>query len=177
MDINTKIFLKINSFAGKSKLLDSFGRAGAEWVILAMLGWYAAGVFINVLPEKWPVLWPLIFFVAAWCVAWLAGMGMGISLRESRPYINNPQTKLLFRPMMSWKTFPSDHSMTACLLIFLSFMFHLPGAWALIPMALWVVWGRVYAGLHYPLDILGGMGTAAFAAALAYYAMSLLKFV
>ena len=54
-------------------------------------------------------------------------------------------------------------------------MFHFPGAWATIPMALWVMWGRVYAGLHYPLDILGGVGVAAFAATLVYYVNNLLK--
>ena len=176
IDINTKIFLKINSFVGKSKLLDSFGRAGAEWVILAMLGWYAAGVFINSMPEKSLIFWQFSFFVIAWCVGWTIGLCIGISMREPRPYINNPQTKLLFKPLTSWKSFPSDHSFTAALLVFLSFIFHLPGAWAMIPMALWVAWGRVYAGLHYPLDIFGGMTVAAFAATLAYYALSLLKF-
>lgn len=174
-DLNTKVFLKINAPVGKSKLLDAFGRAGAEWVILAMLGWYVAGAFINGLPEKEKVIWPLIFFVSAWCVGWAIGFGMGISLREPRPYVNNPQVKLLFQPLMNWKTFPSDHSMSAWLLVFMAYYFHLPGAWALVPMALWVAWGRVYAGLHYPLDILGGIGVAAFAASSAYYVMSLLK--
>jgi len=173
MDINTKIFLKINGSVGKSRLLDSFGRAGAEWVILAMLGWYAAGVFINGLPEKWPVLWPLIFFAAAWAVGWLISLLISMTMHEPRPYVTNPQTRLLFQPLMSWKTFPSDHSMSAWLIVFMAYIFNLPGAWALAPMALWVVWGRVYAGLHYPLDILGGMGVASFAAALAYYATNL----
>ncbi len=175
MDLNTKVFLKINSPVGKSRWLDSFGRAGAEWVILAMAGWYAAGVFIIGLPEKFKIIWPLAVFAVAWCLAWLVGLGLGISLREPRPYVLNPQIKLLFKPLMSWKTFPSDHSMSAGLFIFLSFMFHLPGAWATIPMAAWIMWGRVYAGLHYPLDIFGGVGVAAFVSALVYYVNNLLK--
>lgn len=175
LDINTKVFLKINAPVGKSKLLDAFGRAGAEWVIIAMSGWYIAGVFIIGLPEKAKIFWPLAFFAAAWCVGWTIGLVMGISMREPRPYISYPQTRLLFQPLMSWKTFPSDHSMSAWLIVFMAYIFNLPGAWALAPMALWVVWGRVYAGLHYPLDVLGGMGVAVFAAALTYYMMSLLK--
>lgn len=175
LDLNTKVFLKINAPVGKSKLLDAFGRAGAEWVILAMAGWYVAGVFIIGLPDKAKIFWPLAFFAVAWCVGWTIGLVMGLSIREPRPYITNPQTKLLFKPLMNWKSFPSDHSMSAGLLVFLSFIFNLPGAWATIPMALWVAWGRVYAGLHHPLDILGGVGVAVFVAALARYVVNFLK--
>ena len=173
MDLNTKIFLKINSSAGRSKLLDSFGIAGAEWVIVAMVGWYITSDLVDRMPDKRLAFLPLVFFGAAWAIGWLINLLIGMSVREPRPYVNNPQTKLLFKPLMSWKTFPSDHSMSAWLMVFMAYIFHLPGAWALVPMALWVVWGRVYAGLHYPLDILGGLGVAAFAAALGYYVMSL----
>ncbi len=175
MDINTKFFLKINGLVGKSKLLDSFGRAGGEWVIIAMVAWYVSSVLIDRMPDKHLVFLPLAYFAAAWVVGWLVNLLIGMSLREPRPYVNSHQTKFLFKSLISWKTFPSDHSMSAFLMIFMAYIFHLPGAWALVPMALWVVWGRVYAGLHYPLDILGGITTAAFAAALAYYVMNLLK--
>ncbi|TSC83944.1 MAG: undecaprenyl pyrophosphate phosphatase [Parcubacteria group bacterium Gr01-1014_13] len=175
MDLNTKIFLKINSLSGKSKLLDSFGRAGAEWVVVAMLGWYIASDLVVRMPDKRLVFLPLVFFGVAWIIGWLINLLIGLSVREPRPYINNPQTKLLFKPLMSWKTFPSDHSMSAFLIFFMACIFDFPGAWALLPMALWVVWGRVYAGLHYPLDVLGGLGVAAFVAALAYCLMNLLN--
>jgi len=175
LDINTKILLKINGLVGKSKLLDSFGRAGAEWVIIAMAGWYIASDLIDRLPDKRQVFLPLIFFAAAWAVGWLVNLLIGMSIREPRPYITNPQTKILFKSLMSWKTFPSDHSMSAWLMVFMAYIFHLPAAWALIPMALWLGWGRVYAGLHYPLDILGGLGVAAFVSAAAYYVINLLK--
>lgn len=174
-DLNTKIFLKINGSAGKSKLLDNFGRAGAEWVIIAMIGWYIAGVLIDRMPDKRLVFWPLVFFVSAWAVGWIINLLVGMSNREPRPYITYPQTRLLFKPLMSWKTFPSDHSMSAWLIVFMAYIFYLPGAWALALMALWVVWGRVYAGLHYPLDILGGAGVGAFVASLSYYIMGFLK--
>ncbi len=176
LDLNTKILLKINGLVGRSKLLDSFGRAGAEWVVVAMIGWYVVSNLVDRLPNKRLVFLPLVFFGVAWAIGWLINLLIGMSVREPRPYVHYPQTKLLFKPLMSWKTFPSDHSMSAFLILFMAYMFHLPGAWALIPMALWVVWGRVYAGLHYPLDILGGLGVAMFVTSLAYYAVSLSKF-
>ncbi|HSR89304.1 MAG TPA: phosphatase PAP2 family protein [Candidatus Udaeobacter sp.] len=172
--MNTEIFLKINGLSGKSKLLDSFGRAGAELVVVAMVAWYVASDLIDRAPDKRLVFLPLIFLAVAWVVSWLINFLIGLSLHEPRPYISYPQTKLLFKPLSSWKTFPSDHSMSAFLIAFMAFLFHLPGAWALLIMALWVVWGRVYAGLHYPLDILGGIGVALFATSLAYCVMSFL---
>lgn len=175
-DLNTKILLKINGLVGKSKLLDSFGRAGAEWVVIAMIAWYAVSDLADRLPDKRSALLPLIFLGAAWTIGWLINLLIGMSMNEPRPYVSHPKIKLLFQPLGNWKTFPSDHSMSAFLIFFMACIFNLPGAWALLPMALWVVWGRVYAGLHYPLDVLGGIGVAAFAVALAYGVMSLLKF-
>lgn len=175
MDINTKAFLKINGLVGKSRLLDSFGRAGAEWMIITTMAWYIASDFIDRMPDKRLVFLPLAFLAAAWAIGWLINLLISLSIHEPRPYISYPQTRLLFQPLMSWKSFPSDHSMSAWLIVFMAYIFNLPGAWALVPMALWVVWGRIYAGLHYPLDILGGIGVAAFAGSLAYYTLSLLK--
>lgn len=168
MNLNTRIFLKINGLVGKSRWLDSFGRAGGEFVVVAMIAWYIASDLVDRLPNKRLAFWPLAFLAAAWAVGWLANLLIGMIVREPRPFVTLPQTRVLFQPIMSWKSFPSDHSMSVFLIVFMAFVFHLPGAWALIPMALWVVWGRVYAGLHYPLDILGGLGVAALVSGLQY---------
>lgn len=162
MDINTKIFFKINNLIGRSKFLDHFGRAGAEWLIVAMGAWYTGAVLIDRMPEISQVFWALAFLAIGWSVGWLINLGIAYSVHESRPYISYPQIKSLFKPLMSWKSFPSDHAMSAFLILFLSYIFNLPGSWALVPMALWVSWGRVYAGAHYPLDILGGLSVALF---------------
>ncbi|MBP7927761.1 phosphatase PAP2 family protein [Patescibacteria group bacterium] len=173
MDLNAKIFLKINSLVGKSKLLDSFGRAGAEWVIIAMIAWYIGATFVDRMPDKTKVFWSLVFLFGAWCVGWLINLGLAVSVREPRPYVSYPYIKFLFKPLMSWKSFPSDHSFSAFLVFFMACIFNLPGAWALGVMAVWVVWGRVYAGVHYPLDILGGAVVAGFVATISYYAVRL----
>ncbi|MCX6780453.1 MAG: hypothetical protein NT034_04755 [Candidatus Magasanikbacteria bacterium] len=46
MNWNKKLFLSINEQVGENRWLDAFGRAGAEWVIVGMGGWYLAISFI-----------------------------------------------------------------------------------------------------------------------------------
>ncbi len=94
LDLNTKILLKINGLAGRSKLLDSFGVAGAEWGVVAMIGWYVASDLIGRLPNTRLAFLPLVFLGAAWAIGWLVNLLIGMSVREPRPYTSNPQVKL-----------------------------------------------------------------------------------
>lgn len=167
MNFNEKLFFKINGLLGKNRFLDLFGKAGAEWVIIAMVGWYASGVLLETVEAQAMVL-RLGTFPAALGLGWLLNIGIGSIVKEPRPHITHPESKLMFQPMMSWKSFPSDHAMSAWLIFFLGIMYNLPGAEALAVMALWVSWGRIYAGLHYPFDIVGGLSVAGLVAVAAY---------
>src|SRR3989344_3343265 len=174
MNLNIRLFFKINSLSGKSRFWDAFGRAGAEWAIIAILGWYAASSFVVSLPEWRGAFWPILFFGASWLLAWLLSIGIGLIVKEPRPHITYPESKLLFTPTMSWKSFPSDHAMTSWLAFFTALNFGFPAAWALLPLVLWVIWGRVYAGMHYPFDIVGGTVLAGLVAVLGYYVLLLI---
>lgn len=168
MDLNTKIFAKINSLIGRNKFLDLFGLAGAEWVIVAMVGWYVTSSLITY-PDLKKAIWLIIFLGAAWCLGWIINLLLGVTVLEPRPYISDAEFKSLIKPYMSWKSFPSDHSMSAFVIFFMALFLNLPGALALLPLAIWVVWGRVYAGLHYPLDMVGGLAVAVFSSSLITY--------
>ena len=65
--------------------------------------------------------------------------------------------------------------MVAGMMVCSAYVFHLPSAWALVLMAMWVMWGRVYAGVHYPLDILGGTAVAGLVATIGSYILVILK--
>jgi undecaprenyl-diphosphatase len=164
IDYNKQIFDKINSWQGKNRWLDAFGRAGAEWVIVAMCGWFIAASAIVYWPNWRAILFTLATFVVSWLIAWGIDVGIGFFVREPRPAVTEPESKQLFKPSMSWKSFPSDHAMSAFLLFFVALIFGLPGAWAMLVLALWVVFGRLYAGVHYPIDFIGGFFVAATAA-------------
>jgi undecaprenyl-diphosphatase len=168
-DINTAIFFVINKLVGRSRFLDNFGRAGAEWLIIAMGAWYGGAVLVARMPETARVIWPLVFLLVGWSVMWLINLGVASLVRESRPFVTYPHIKTLFTPLMAWKSFPSDHAASAFIIVFFAYLFNLPGSWALIPMAIWVCWGRVFAGVHYPLDIVGGFTVALFVSMIARY--------
>jgi undecaprenyl-diphosphatase len=168
MDINNLIFNKINSLVGKNKLLDAFGRAGGEWVIFVMFVWFVLSGFLIHLSTFGELILPFIFLVVAWLIGWVGNIFIGFFVREYRPHISHPDKKILFTPFMNWKSFPSDHAMTAWLIFFMAMIFSLPFFLGLLPLALWVVWGRVYSGLHYPIDILGGFAMAFLLAVVSY---------
>lgn len=175
MDLNTKIFLKINKLIGKNKWLDSFGKAGAEFVIIAMAGWYFVSVMVSSSTlEK--LYTRLLALPIAWIFAWLLDLLIAFLVKENRPQVQLPEIKQLFTPMMSWKSFPSDHAMTAFLIFFLAIIFGLPYISGLFVLALWVVWGRVYCGVHYPLDALAGFLTALVSSLIMYYFLFILNF-
>jgi undecaprenyl-diphosphatase len=169
MNFNIKLFFKINQLLGKYKWLDAFGRAGAEWAIVAMLGWYTASNLATNLPNPQAAFWPMLFLGAIWGAGMLVSNFLGLITREPRPHVTYPNSKLLFTPLVAWKSFPSDHAMSAWLIFFMALVFGLPGSEALLIMALWVSWGRVYAGVHYPFDIVGGIAVAGLMSVLAYY--------
>lgn len=171
MDWNTQLFFKINALVGRNHWLDAFGRAGAEWAVVAMLGWYGSSAFISRWPNRQSAVVFLLWSLAVWFFGWLINIGIGYFVHEPRPHTTYPMTRLLFTPIQNWKSFPSDHAMAAWLIVFLAVLGHLPGATALIPLAVWVSWGRVFAGVHYPGDILGGFLMAGLTATAGHFVL------
>ncbi len=168
MSLNTRLFFKINSLVGRNRVFDFFGKVGAEYVIIAMAGYFGAVILIQNWPDYITSFGKLLFTLCAWSFGWLINLGVGKIVREPRPHITYPKSKLLFSPLMSWKSFPSDHSMSAWLLVFMALVLQIPFA-VLLLGAVWVSWGRVFAGVHYPLDVVGGISTAGLVTVLFYF--------
>lgn len=169
MNMNERLFLKINASAGKSRILDAIGRAGAEWVVFGMVGWYVSVSLILNFGNKTAMYLPIITFLICSGVGLIISNIIGFYVQEPRPRLRFPEIKILFWPASSWKSFPSDHSLGAFLIFFLALVFNLPTVWGLLPLAVWVGWGRVYAGVHFPLDIVGGAALSGLFAIVSYY--------
>ncbi len=171
MNFNIYLFRKINQFVGTSRWLDAIGRAGAEWVIVAMVAWFILTDIALFSPSKKVIVLPILFLGAAWTLGWFLNVIIGLIVREPRPHITHPESKLLFAPLMNWKSFPSDHAMSAWLIFFMALMLHFPWVGGLLFLAVWVSLGRVYAGVHYPFDIVGGAAVAGLVTVLLYFVL------
>ena len=134
MSWNFKFFQRINALVGKNHWLDAFGRAGAEFVIFAMVGWYITADLVTFRPDWADVFRPLITLGVMALGGWLLNIWLGIIVKEPRPHVTHPESKLLFKPWMSWKSFPSDHAMLAWLVFFAALLFNLPYKPILFPL-------------------------------------------
>ena len=156
MDWNLNLFLKINKLVGQNKWLDAFGKAGGELMIFFSGAWFFVSVFLEFYPHRQAIFLPIAFLGLSWFLGLGISQLIGLLVAEKRPKAEHGEINELFSPISRWKAFPSDHTLAAFLFFFIALVFSLPFAWVLFIFALWIAWGRVYGGVHYPLDVVGG---------------------
>lgn len=155
MNPDWTLFLAINQFAGHSQSLDAVGiffAADASvlfGVLLAALWFLPARVELRRARQE-----RVLSAVIALAGAVLSAHFMGVWFYRARPFVAHSVTQLI--PYTPDATFPSDHTALAfTLIVALWFLLGRTG-W------LWVGWGaliglaRVFVGVHYPADVLGG---------------------
>ena len=101
----------------------------------------------------------LLTFVAVALADWIA-VAMKALVDRPRPPLRYPEPKTLV-PLPHDASFPSGHAATSfAAATMLSFAF--PAfAPALLILAAAVAFSRVYVGVHYPLDVIGGAALGA----------------
>lgn len=92
---------------------------------------------------------------------------------EPRPFVTFNFTPLVSEPANA--SFPSRHATIAATIAFAYFYFKSKWSLLLLPTALWVGISRVYVGVHYPLDILGGFLVGAISLIIALQIKNFLK--
>ena len=101
-------------------------------------------------------LWPIVFCAGSAAVAWLgANLAKGVADRP-RPYEVVTGAVLRQEPAHG-TSFPSSHTAIAVAVVLTAIPF-LPRRGVVISLvyAILVAWSRVYLGVHYPLDVIGG---------------------
>ncbi len=148
MDVS--LFEAINHYAGKMFWLDEFMIFSAK---------YLAVVFAAVL-----VIFYLSFRAREQRVAALAGIATLVALGiaqgiafldpRPRPYVSHLADLLVSRS--SDPSFPSDHATFCFAIAMMIWLHHRKLGSLLLGAALLVGISRVYVGVHYPLDVIGG---------------------
>lgn len=151
-----QLFLKINSFSQKYSLLD--------WLIF-----FCASLMIFILGAG-IILWGIIYlapvdfktFVKLLLTAMTTGIVfswfLAIVWPHHRPKVELSGVKTIVGVYQNWKAFPSDHTMLSFILVFVAW-FSGMNFWLVVPaflIACLVGVGRVFGGVHYPRDIIGG---------------------
>ncbi|HAZ28746.1 MAG TPA: hypothetical protein DCY48_03170 [Candidatus Magasanikbacteria bacterium] len=164
-----KLFLKINGTLGRRAWLDRIMVFFATWGIVALFGIAVFDiVFFHASSLSWFMLAvPLVAAGSALCIHWV----VAVIWRHKRPHAELSNVKTLCSTVQEFKSFPSDHAMIATVLAVSVFFFSdvvygmgLAGLWALCVAA-----ARVYVGLHYPRDFLGGILSGLFFFFLSYF--------
>ena len=132
--------------------LSWLGTGGAVWLALAL---------VFALLWRRPSL--LIWVGAADLVAYGAAAGLQAVVGRPRPPRSFPQIETLV-PLPHSSSFPSGHASTsfACAVVLAAAARSRRTRALLIALATLIALSRVYAGVHYPLDVIGGaaLGTA-----------------
>ena len=153
--------------AGHWPLLDAFGREFAKYGILLLVVPALATWFWP--PRDWrpdgrgPAAWSDVRAaaradVARAVVAAILAVGLnqiiGFVWARPRPFVNH-KVNLLIEPVHD-PSFPSDHSTVAWSVV--GSLRHLPrwARWFGVVVAVLLMFARVFVGVHYPLDVLGG---------------------
>ena len=155
-DLDIKIFYAINGLAGKSNFWDQvfvFFAEYALWIFGAVLVVY---LFVN---RKifWTGLASVILSRAIFTVI------IRYLYPRPRPFLTLLNVRQLIEKNGAEPAFPSGHTAIVFSIAFTVYLFNKKMGVILIVAALIFTFARIYVGVHYPTDILGGIGVAAIA--------------
>lgn len=157
-----KVFLRINRFVGSRPWVDRLMLFCGHWLIYAIYGAVTIWVLRRLVAGQEEGMLVVLGGLKAALLALAISYGIGWIWPHRRPIREFPQIKELIRPLGTWKAFPSDHTIAATLPPVLIAVVGGP-LWFVASLALaglGVALGRVYIGVHYPRDIIGGLVVA-----------------
>lgn len=156
---DTSAFKAVNGLAGRHPLLDAFGLFCAQWLIVAMFAAVALRAIFLVLQRHGDAA-ALFDAGVRGGVAGMLAFGASILaspyIFRSRPYVALSGVSRLMNDPVTVHSFPSSHSSAAFALAFAVFSVDRVFGGALLGAAALVGFGRVFVGVHYPGDVLGG---------------------
>ncbi|MET7959725.1 phosphatase PAP2 family protein [Micromonospora zamorensis] len=150
--MNYHLFHLINAAAGHHDPLDDVLEWCAVWLIYPLGAVAVVALLLGLRSRGWPLL---VRVGASLALAFAAGQVVARASTEARPFQTHPVHQLI--PHDPGGSLPSDHATAAFAAAFAVGVF-LSWRWGLLLSVLAAVIGfaRVWAGVHYPADILAG---------------------
>jgi undecaprenyl-diphosphatase len=169
-DVN--LFHDINGLAGRYAWLDLLGVFAARWLIFAIAA-AAAWPWLSSLArhasrreERHARLMALAAVLAA-AMSFVFNWLFSLVRFRHRPFSVLEDVHLIVPAPLTPHSFPSSHAAIAFALAFTVLLARRSYGWALLVLAAFVAFGRVYVGVHYPLDVVAGLLVGLLCAALA----------
>ncbi|MFA5128766.1 MAG: phosphatase PAP2 family protein [Patescibacteria group bacterium] len=155
------LFQLINNLAGRWWPLDFFGIFCAEYLIFAMAFVIIAWTIFNKNNRRADTIIILEIILAAF-FSYLIKIIINLIYFRPRPFSVHDVNLLIGK--ISDGSFPSAHTFLSFVMAFGIYFYNRKLGAVLIILAAFVSVSRVYVGVHYPLDILGGIILAGLAA-------------
>lgn len=149
-------FRAINELAGRFDFLDKLGVFCAVF-LLPLIGFLivlSAFTIKRLREEHWYEM-PIKAAIAG-LLSYVLRWGLGELIARPRPFNGLANAQQLIPMAQIQDSFPSGHSAIAFALAFTIFRHDRDWGIAFLILAALVAFGRVFVGVHYPLDVLGG---------------------
>lgn len=150
---DVKLFYAINGLAGRSHFWDQVFIFASKYAI-AIFGIILAIYFFKNRRIFWTglasVIFSRVFFTEI--IRYLYS--------RPRPFLNLQNVRQLIEKNGAEPSFPSGHAAILFSIAFVVYLYHKKIGVILIAVALLMTFARIYTGVHYPSDILGGIVTA-----------------
>ncbi len=147
---NNSLFFMIFNLNGKSALLDKLMVFGADQVIYILILFIFILGFKGGIKEKKAFLLILLGVP----VAILLIKGIHLFFFENRPFVTYHFTP--FIKEAAGASFPSRHATISSVIAFSYIYFKSSWSLPFLFTAAWIGLSRIYTGVHYPIDIVGG---------------------
>lgn len=155
--MNRDLFTTFNNLAGQNTIVDGFVVFCANYLIYLLFAGVGVALVYLLTQKKWR---PIILFCLSVGIAFVLMLIAEQLFPSDRPFVGATVTMLIEHEAN--QSFPSSHT-AAAMAVALSLLCFTPfkkwGAVAVIA-ALLVGLSRIVAGVHFPLDIAGGIAVA-----------------